>query len=213
MDISKFLAMPGRPHIRMRVGPGYGPADVVAIDQQYFDEHREELTEYCRQLELGAASNWRAARVHTDNNGLYAKLLISMGDLLGVWSMNPPRDAPEALWTHECPRVFMRAVEALPPTSLVPKPSRGDFEADATFCTCCHRHMGPTTSVIHDLTAAADVPALCVECAGAGCVDDEDEPCKVFTAIEIEADIEQYEDDETGASAPSGMDSYLKQFE
>ena len=46
MDIAKFLALPGALTIKMRIGPHLD--DVVDVDQQYFESHRDELHEFCR---------------------------------------------------------------------------------------------------------------------------------------------------------------------
>ena len=65
---------------------------------------------------------------------------------------------------------------------------------------------------MHDLIAAEEEPAMCLECARSGCVSDGEVPCQVFegTVVDVE---EREEAEEVHVSAPSGMDAYLKQFE
>lgn len=211
MKVENFLAMPGMPCVRVRVGPG--PGDFADIDQAYLDAHMEEVRDYCESLGEVTASNWRTLRVHTEDNGMMAKLLIVLGDLAGAWSMYPPIDSGQGLWNRDHPRIFQLTT---PVKSIrrVPKPSAGDIDADSS-CSCCQRGMGTFNSHVHDIVASKAEPELCIECYLADCYVGEG-ACNVFPGRDrndpkqgparVEADVEV----ETGP--PPGMASYLNQF-
>ena len=205
MNIEDFLAIPGTPCIRLRVGPN--PYDEIEVGQLYFDENKEALRDYCESLGDVTAYDWRAMKKFTKGNGVMAKLLIALGDLAGAWQMHPPREHGMGLWTKDHPRVLQISF-----FSSVAKPSRGDTDTHK-LCFCCERPMGPPGSVVHDLPAAVEEPTMCFECVSEGC-ELEQGPCHVFPEKKAsERRQRPPEDEESPAGEPAGLEAYLRQFE
>jgi hypothetical protein len=208
MNIENFLATPGSPCISLRVGPNVG--DVVNIDQWYFDTHRDEFFQYCLDLPEVEARNWRGMKQFTSNNGLMAKTLIMLGDLVGAWTAHPQPTSAPGLWTNQNPRIL--AVNS-PPKTLVVKPSAGAMELVAD-CGCCRRPMGELDSLVHDLVRSEHDSRICFECEVMDC-DVEDHLCRVFDQPpprQRRSSPELVPEEEPRWGAPDGIDSYLKGF-
>ena len=207
MKIYDFLAQPGLPCIRVRVGPGVD--DVVEIDQLYYDANKEDLLAWCLELPDVEGMTWRTLKIYTEGNGMMAKLLVALGDLAGAWKMHPPRDSI-GMWTRQTPRVSQVIHPA--PERLIPKPSAGDLD-ETKPCFCCERPMGPRNDYRYDLYQD-EHGEMCVECVAMGCVEEKG-PCQVFP--EKLAAAPKKEADEAAvefvAAPPSGLDAYLKQFQ
>ena len=82
---SSLLAIPGAPSVRLRVGQG--PEDVVEVDELTLTGRRAWIENFLNALPLHDGSTWRDVRPYVEDNGLYAKAAISLGDLLGLWEM------------------------------------------------------------------------------------------------------------------------------
>jgi hypothetical protein len=133
------------PCIRVRISPDRA----LEVDQAAFEEHRDELERFCRSLPgVEEGPSWRQLKVHTNGNGMMAKLLIALGDLLGVWQMHPSVDSPR-LWGNALyPMVLAGSVEK-PPVRRVPKPSAGDLEVGVEQCSQCGRMVAAPDSPVH----------------------------------------------------------------
>jgi hypothetical protein len=207
MKVYDFLAQPGHPCIRVRVGPNLN--DVIEVDQAFFDGHKEELLAWCLELPEVEGMHWRTMKIHTEGNGTMAKLLIALGDLVGAWKMHPPRDSV-GLWTRQSPRIA--SVTRILPPRRVPKPSAGELD-DTKPCFCCERPMGPPSDYRYDLYAD-EKGDMCVECVAMGCTMEKG-PCKVFpekVASQAPKKPPEKEEAEFPAAPPVGLEAYLSQF-
>ena len=205
MEIYKFIALPGQPCIRLKVGPGLD--DYIEVDQLYYEGMKDELLQWCLDMPEVEGLSWRELRRYTEGNGLWAKLLIVLGDLCGAWRMHPPREGMGP-WTSHTPRVA--SMVFVPPPRVL-KPSAGDLD-DTTVCFCCERPMGPVEDLTYDLYKSSEDSLLCVECAAMGCTEEKG-PCRVFpekiagakTSPKPEEDEEEFV-----PSPPSNLEAYLK---
>jgi len=180
MRLEELLAVPMQPCIRVRYGPKID--DVVEIDEVQFERRKDEFIEHCFTIPNLDGANWRILKPYAGDNGLMAKVLIALGQMIGIWKMWPDPNALEfTAWGDFHPSIQMGTVVKPPPSVLkkerVPKPSRGDLELDVSTCSCCDRPMGPMDSTIHDLRVEEDDRCFqCVEECG------EDGPCRLFAA-------------------------------
>lgn len=132
-DLGQILAAELSPSIRVLVGPG----DVIEVDQFAFEANREAILSLCLSIpnaELGLS--WPLLMPWTGQNGQYAKLLIALGQILGVWQMHPSVDTPE-MWNPRLHPAIMASNTPLHVSSRVPKPSRGDLEVRVLPCETC----------------------------------------------------------------------------
>jgi len=87
---------------------------------------------------------------YTGQNGMLAKMVVALGELLGLWTMHPNPDIP-GLWHNRLyPMVLPDSVHRRRSPLRTPKPSSGDLEASLEFCERCSRHVPPAESFIHD---------------------------------------------------------------
>lgn len=196
-EMSKLLALPFTPCLRVRVGPK--PEDVVEISAIEWEAEKPKFIEFCKSItEANEGPSWRELKKHTGGNGLMARLLIALGDMAGVWTMFPRVFTPE-LWHPQHPMILRESVAS---RSTVPKPSAGDLERDTKECEVCHRPMGPADSKHHDLVESPD-EGTCLECYH----DQADEKRKPKTkkASVVKEDEPQLDQDALAA--------YLRQFQ
>ena len=201
MDIEKLLAVGMVPSIRVRYGPDI--EDAVFIDANAFELNKTELKRYCQSIpNANAGLSWRLLMPWTGGNGLMAKVLVMLGEMVGAWKAHPPLESP-AMWNRKLHPMIRTGslVQEAPVASRVPKPSRGDLEAGTQPCRCCKRPMGPTDSVSHDLVEAGN--GYCMDCNFEDC--DDMSPCRVFHKP-VEKQAEQV------LEAPDGIDEYLRRF-
>ena len=85
----------GQPHVPIRVTP----TQVISVDPQKLRQHQGDIRKLCNSIPNAAGSNWQILRVYTNGDGDLAKLLIALGELLGVWIRHPPLDVPAA-WSN-----------------------------------------------------------------------------------------------------------------
>ncbi len=206
-SVGELLAGDRAPCLRLRYGPEV--TDAVELDREAVEQRKGEILAFCAGLPgADQGLSWRQVRAHTSNNGLYAKILIALGDHLGAWTMHPAPELPR-LWRSIHP-VILAPKKTKRPRGT-PKPSRGDLEEDLKPCACCARPMGPADSTVHDLTASDYNEDLCRDCEHADCdplglgecqVDKPKGKEKVATPAEDELGLE---DDE--------IDDFLKGFE
>lgn len=199
IDLEELLATPVTPSIRVRVGPG--PEDAVYVDQVAFDARKEEILEFCQNIPSPNGIGWKALRPYVGGNGLMAKLLIGLGDVLGVWKMHPPPEIPE-LWSLPDYPIAIGAVSI-----------RKRAREETLECQCCWRPMGPCDSKEHDLFESYPDAKMCVECDAAGC--NLGSPCELEeskTEVPDAAYSERPQDGPQTPDVPAGLDAYLTQF-
>ena len=207
--VEEFLATPGLRSIRLRYGPGM--EDAVEIDQAVFDQRKQELLDFCLGLDNVEGMSWRLLKQCTGGNGLMAKVLIALGQLVGAWTMHPALDIPQAWTSTMYPTIFGRTAPTVSP-SRTPKPSAGDLEVGTTPCRCCKRPMGPSTSHVHEVFETFDGAGYCSDCAVEGCGDEEGD-CLLEEAVKVRAPrlpTEEGVEEEDPSGAPPGLETYLR---
>lgn len=158
MRLEEFLALPMTPSIRLRYGPSI--EDAVEIDEATFERRKQELIDFCSTLPNLEGMSWQLLRLHTEGNGLMAKVLIALGELAGLWKMYPRPEWAD-LWQGNSMYPCIRTV-SLPPArpKLV-----SDIDSSNPACECCGREMrNPKTSKWSDLLECVDNPGFCEEC-------------------------------------------------
>jgi hypothetical protein len=194
MLLENLLAAPLTPSIRVRIGPN----DAIEVDQAAFENEKEMLRAFCQSIpQADDGLSWRVLKAHTGNNGLMAKLLIGLGEVLGIWKMYPDPGLPELWQSSLFPMI--QAGSMAPSVSEVPKPSRGELEVGES-CACCQRTMNEYNGLL------LEGYEFCWECADAGCVGDGD--CQLEKKAELRL-VKPAEPEEE----PADIDSYLKQFQ
>lgn len=194
MEMHDFLAVPGQPCIRIRIGPQV--ENVVEVDQVFFEANRDKLLAWCLELPAEGMS-WRHLKRHTGGNGTMAKLLVALGALVGAWEMLPQ---PGGLWTHLSPMVQKTKAPEL--SRRVPKPSAGEV-AEPFSCPCCLEAMEWTP----------EGSKVCPDCQEAGCPDHGDGPCKLEERPTRKVKTAEDEEEEFVPAPPPGLEQYLKQFQ
>jgi hypothetical protein len=204
---SSLLAIPGAPSVRLRVGQG--PEDVVEVDELTLTGRRAWIENFLNALPLHDGSTWRDVRPYVEDNGLYAKAAISLGDLLGLWEMYPPRDSTLP-WSKDHPKVALCIRNK---SSERRKGNSATAEADTLhgeqLCACCRRATGPAHSTVHHLPAMEDRPEMCIECALGDCA--LPGHCSILEVADLLGqEISLTED--IGVGDPVDFESYLNSF-
>lgn len=157
------------PCVRLRIGPGID--DVFEFSQAKLDDAKADIETFCRSLpHLDDGGSWKVYRAYTNWDGLSAKVLIVLGEHLGIWRSHPPQGSPE-LWTNDVYPTILGGTLEMPHERRTPKPSTGDLEVlervmfNTTDCSACGRPMGPWDSSLHMLVAGEPGGHECIECA------------------------------------------------
>ena len=206
LDLADFIALPGMPSTKVEISPGV----FVPVDPAVMSIRKEELKQYCSSIPPEEVVTWRGLLPRMGGNETLSKLLISLGDMLGVWTQHPPVNSPYA-WLPEHPVVLIHSVST---TSSVPKPSAGGLEAGLITCDRCGVSMGPFGSILHDYVEA-EPDSKCISYDPEKCEMLEGAPKKKAAIPKPSKDFDDLPPDappegkEKGA-APSGLDAYLR---
>jgi len=200
LDLADFIALPGMLSTQVEVSPGV----VVSVDSLILSSRREELKTYCLSIPQEELTSWKSLLPRTNNNALLAKLLITLGDMEGVWVKHPPNGTPYA-WLPDQPVVLIHSAV---PKSRVPKPSAGDLEVNTVLCELCGMRIGKFGSTLHDYVEASP---------GSKCISDDQESCEMIEQPEMnplvaataEKSPPEIESPNIQGPAPSGIDAYL----
>ena len=164
MDIAQLIALPMEPCIRVRVTP----TETVEVSQERFELYKQDLLILCASIPIGEGLSHRLMMSYTGNNRTLAKLLVGLGALVHVWRLHPSVEVP-ALWSKS--RLYPMAIPFVTESTKtrVPKPSRGDMEADLKPCACCERLMAPADNLAHDVLVSDYRDDLCSDCEMSRC--------------------------------------------
>ena len=116
MDLTSLLAIPGSLSTKVQIGI----ADHVDVCPLKLDLHREELERYCTSLPVDENTSWKMLTLYTGGNGALAKLLMLLGNEIGVWEAG-------MLPTDIAPRFFR---VRKPSRHRVLKPSAGEVHEE-----------------------------------------------------------------------------------
>jgi hypothetical protein len=187
------------------------PGLFIQVDRGMWEMAKDSFASFCNSLPVEAGPSYKLLKHYVGGNGDMAKLLIALGEEVGVWKMHPPVNRPE-LWGKSTlyPMVAAGTVRAKAPQ--VPKPSAGDLERDTKECSCCARTMGPENSKWHDLHEGPTRSGMCYDCDYAGC--DTHEPCRLEEApLSKRASAKAAESEEEDEELPEdSIAAYMRTF-
>ena len=85
VDILKKLINPNKVGISIKIAP----TDVIYIDNTLWEQNKDVIKDLCLKIPPDDLCGINLIKKHTYNNDTLAKLLLALGDKLGVWERFP----------------------------------------------------------------------------------------------------------------------------
>lgn len=108
------------------------PSESINIDRALFEQEKANIRNWCIDLPLmPEGSSWVTLSAYTGGNGTLARLLIVLGDFLGIWEMQP-KISQTGIWAEMLHPMAVEKVRA-------PIFSNEKVQIPGKICTFCFR--------------------------------------------------------------------------
>lgn len=127
INFDQLLADELVPIVRVRYGPNL--EDMVELNQLALEASKADIIALCLSIpNVWDGLSWPQLLPYTGQNGLYAKLLVALGEMFGIWSMHPAVEFPEMWITRLHPMIAAHSINVPQQKSGVRKCADcGDF--------------------------------------------------------------------------------------